>query len=109
MSQPHHEPSPADWAEALASLRRRLDSRDAADLDLADLYEKVRRLLLTPDGRYREGSRGEVERRLGIGRSALRYIEKSNPERMRREVHERRQREEQELAQHFVPREHGES
>ncbi|MFI6290113.1 hypothetical protein ACIBEJ_00925 [Nonomuraea sp. NPDC050790] len=99
MSQPQNEPlSSAEWDEAYASLQRRQDTRDAAEYALADHYEKVRRLLLNPDGSYREGARGEVERRLGIGRSSLRYIQRSDPELMRRETAERRIREDAEVA-----------
>jgi len=87
------EPSETEWEEALAVLRRKQDSRYQADLDQIEFYELAQKLLRTPDGRLRPGSRGQVERRLGVGSSLSRYIERSDTRQMRRDLEERRREE----------------
>lgn len=87
------EPSEQDWKEARAALRRKQDSRHRADLEQIELYEAVQRLLRQPNGALRSGARGEVERRLGVGKSLSRYIENADTQQMRRVLEARREME----------------
>lgn len=87
------EPSEQEWEAARAALWRRQDSRYQADLDQIAFYERAQALLRTPEGQLRPGSRGQVERRLGVGSSLSRYIERADTKQMRRDLEERRQEE----------------